>query len=208
MNTTVESSVMTKTHAAAFASVLALLISIPCAATVFLPFDLTSQVRDSDVVFEGTVEIVFACPDPTDDVPRTCASVAVDRYFKGDRGEHHLTLVVPGGEAANGTYVQVVGAPTFHQGETVLVSTFQTPDPTGLSGLVNFDTALLRKHQTKEGDSVTRNAEGRTLSKLPLDGRAVFHQPAGASEAAAVDPQPLSWDAARRAVARAVARSR
>ncbi len=199
---------MNPTRTFALVSILALLISIPCAATVFLPYDLASQVRDSDVVFEGTVEIVFACPDPTDDVPRTCASVAVEHYFKGDRGARHMTLVVPGGEASNGTFVQVVGAPTFREGETILVSSFETPDPMGLSGLMNFDTAMLRKHQTKSGAGVAQNAEGRTLSALPLDSRAVLHQPAGEGETGASAQQPLSWEAARQAVIRAVARTR
>jgi hypothetical protein len=182
--------------------------TVPAGATVFLPFDLVSQVEASELVFEGTVELVYACPNPDGDLPRTCASVAVDSLFKGEHAPSHVTLVVPGGLAANGTWVQMVGAPSLAEGERVIASTFLTPDPQGLVGLVNFDTALLVRSVTKSGNAVALNADRRALRSLPLFGRAVLHEPLVKQGAAEPSERPLSWAAARRAIENAVAKSR
>lgn len=194
---------MKKLLTAAVAAVLVVTSGGPGGATAFLPFDLVSQVSDSDLVFEGTVEIVFPCPNDDGGMPRTCASVAIDGLFKGEHGPSHVTLVIPGGLAANGNYVQMIGAPSLSEGETVIASTFLTPDPQGLVGLVNFDTALLVRHETAAG-AVAMNAHRRVLRSLPLRGRAVELEPLRKAEASGGFVQALSWAAARRAIANAV----
>jgi hypothetical protein len=97
---------------------LALFVA-PVAATVLAPADLTELVTSAQVIVHGRVAAVEARLTSDRRTIETFVTLETADYFKGNYGLE-VTFKTPGGQL--GPYRSfMVGAPTFRQGEEVVV---------------------------------------------------------------------------------------
>lgn len=188
-------------------------------STTFRPYTLRTQLLDSQIVFEGRIDRLFACPDATA-FPRTCGQVTVSRFHKGQTSTGKVVILVPGGTRSDGSSVQVTGAPTLRAGDVILGATTVMPGSADTVALTNSETALV-KRVTEGTTHLAANAQERKLVTLPLDACPQYGpKPFGVGEATperadslsgeapASPPAPvtfMTWTQAQQAVAQGIA---
>jgi hypothetical protein len=127
-------------HLSFLAAALSLALSPAVSATVLVPTELTGLARDAAAIVRGRV--VTAQPSWADGRRRveTIVTLAVEESFKGGQAGQ-ISFEVPGG--VMGRYRSVlVGAPTFHEGEEVVV--FLGAKPPALAYLVGLGQGVFR----------------------------------------------------------------
>lgn len=163
-------------------------------STTFRPYTLRTQLQDSQLVFEGRIDRLFACPDTTA-FPRTCGQVTVSRFHKGQASTGKVVILVPGGTRPDGSSVLVTGAPTLRVGDVILGATTVMPGSADTVALTNFETALV-KRVTEGTAQLAANAQERKFVTLPLDARPQYGpKPFGVGEATPERADSLSNDA-------------
>lgn len=135
---------------------LAVAVATPVRATVLVPADLVELARSASFVVRGTV--VTVSPQWADGRRRveTVVTLDVQEAMKGSSGGT-VTFKVPGGDM--GRYRSVmVGAPTFHVGEEVVL--FLGARPPALPYLLGLGQGVYRIQRDE------RTGEARVMSPV------------------------------------------
>jgi hypothetical protein len=127
--------VIRRTQAAAAALLAALLAALPGTSrgSVFPETSVEEVARASDAVVRGRVERRASLASRDGRTFRTEVEVTVSSAWKGTPGPR-VRVVVPGG-AVNGLVQRVDGAPTFAEGEEVVLFLSRRGDFWQVSGL-------------------------------------------------------------------------
>lgn len=111
---------MSRTARSTFALVVFAVATSVSATTFIIPED-TTFIAKADAIVVGTVEGSYVNPDGSDAPIDTTYEIRIERVLKGRfRADDLLQLVSPGGESG-GYGVYVAGAPSFRQGQRVLL---------------------------------------------------------------------------------------
>jgi hypothetical protein len=175
--TRVNCHVMTSRVAICVAAALAVVVAAPLRATVLAPAEFREIVADASRIVRGRVTDVRGVVARGDGID-TIATVTVESVVKG-QASGFVSVRVPGGELGRTRWV-VVGAPTFAQGDRVVLFLKRGSDNAWRP--VGFSMGVFR------------------VQVQPLTGRALVDLPVLSGQTAAVTGRVVRGDPRRKPV--------
>jgi hypothetical protein len=139
---------------------LALAAAAPLAATAIVPLRDEALVDGSPLIVKAQVEGKLPA---TGERPVTDWLVTVERVLKGELADGSIVVRTPGGEAANGDWMHVFGAPSFRRGERVLL--FLRPAGPGRFAVVHLGQGAFHLARAEGRDWAVRDPGEVTLAR-------------------------------------------
>lgn len=148
----------------AASSVLIGLWNVGVFATTVLEKDFPSLVQEADTIAVGTVTAIEATQEQ--ETPFTLVTFTDLDILKGDPHQEELTLRILGGPGPDGLRLNIVGVPTFHLGDRMVV--FVVGNETQAVPFVGMWQGVYRVVRDSERETaVMADHAGQPLTTLP-----------------------------------------
>jgi hypothetical protein len=161
-------------------SAVVALLAAPARAAIVPWIDLDEMSRRAEVIALGRVDRIDSSWSEDGRIILTRATVVVERALKGGPRKR-VTVEVPGGKV--GEQIMIAsGAPTFSEGERVVLFLSRPGNGTGRRGpdaaasfaVVGWNLGKLRvRHDGRTGRDLVHDPGGGAVTYLGPDGRAV-----------------------------------
>ncbi len=159
---------------------LALVLSVPAAALVYVMPTDESMVDRTPVIVFGQVRAVS--PGPAAGSPSTDYSLEIEEVLKGPVSGSMIVVRQPGGVGADATAMWIAGLPMLAEGDRVLL--FLRPEAEGAHRIAEYalgmfwevevagGSLLLREPSLQGGAPLSGDTAGteRSTSRMPRDG--------------------------------------
>jgi hypothetical protein len=142
---------------------LVLMLARPLPATTVLEKNFADLVHEADTIVVGTVTAIET--DQTQATPFTLVTFGDLDVVKGTHQDAEFTVHVMGGPAPDGMRLQIVGTPSFHLGDRMVL--FVVGNATQAVPFVGMWQGVYRVVQDADDRETVTTHDGHPLTALP-----------------------------------------